>query len=212
MRHTSSNAFILEAMWYIPPMAIIFWLLFLGAAGMVWLVLAGLAIWGWRRKVAWLAWMAGAPAALMLVAGFVLGALIVAAGTKTESPQEVFEDTFRTPPPPGIENLQGETFWSFDSWEVFLKFRAKTDEFHRLLPLGLKAMTTGEAQVDYMHGSKPDWWDFRFDDTWFYYGRDEDGGTGSSDKNRESEFAYEREMMAYDPTTGNCYYFFMGID
>ncbi len=193
-------------------MAVIFWLLFLGAAGMVWLVLAGLAILGWRRKVAWLAWMAGAPAALMLVAGFVLGALIVAAGTKTESPQEVFKDTFRTPPPPGIEDLQGETFRSFDSWEVYLKFRAKADEFHRLLPLGLKALTTEEAQMDYTHGSKPDWWDFRFDDTWLYYGRGEDGGMGSSDKNRESEFAYEREMMAYDPATGNCYYFFVGID
>jgi len=193
-----------------PGVVILFWLIVLGVVGALWLGLVALAVVGWQRRIAWLKWTAGIPAALMAAGGLTLAIAVAYLMIDSARPTRVFENSFGQPVPESVSDLQSRLWWFADSGSVYLRFQVDEETFRRLVLADLPARIPEEmrAELPGEGGGQPEWWDFTVAPGWIYYLRVESGG----DKPAKKGFYWETEYLAYNPATGRAYYRFLGID
>ena len=193
-----------------PGFVILFWLVVLAVLGALWLALAVAAYFGWKKKIGWLKWVAGIPAALMVFVGVLVGGFLALGVIASMNPSSVFKETFGVPASAATSDIRSSVFWFADTGSVYLRFRTSREEFRKLVPADLVAKSANEAKavLPIEGGPHPDWWSFRYAQEWDYFVRAKTDHDGPGKRG----FYSESEYMAYDPSTGFAYYRYLGID
>jgi hypothetical protein len=191
--------------------AILFWLIFAGIYGCIFLAFVGAWFLGKKKKITWLKWIGGVPAIGMAAVAFFIVFFIAWGIVSSMNPRWVFKETFNTAPPSSVSKIQS-SFYSFaDTGVVYLRFQTSQVEFKKLVSTNLVKKTAEEMTRDTPGeggGDIPKWWDYQIQSGWIYYLRVSPSGKDSGERG----FAGETEYFAYNPKTQIAYYHFIGID
>jgi hypothetical protein len=192
---------------------ILFWLVILIIFGFICLSLILLSFLGWKNKWRWLKWIAGIPAAMIIICGILLVSLIIYGVIDSMNPRSIFKRTFGHSPSNEVSSIQSNFYWFADTGSVYLTFKTTEKEFRRIVPDGLieKTMEEMRREMPNEGGSEaPVWWSYRADQTRLNFLR-HDANHGKPEPAKKG-FYYEVEYFTYDPSTQRAYYRFLGID
>ncbi len=181
--------------------------------GSVLLLVVAAAFVGWRRGWKSFALVAAALAGSMVVFAAVVALLLAAviglSAALSASPDFLYKSTFGKTPDQSVRDIKGETFGAFDNMGVYLKFSTTEENFRSLVLKDLRAKSDQNPCQGSQGSSGPEWWDFAAQNPdWIYFCREVD----PRDSSASASFAYEWEVMAYDPKTKTAYYHYVGID
>ena len=168
---------------------------------------------GWIKKWIWLRWIAGLPAACMLLLAAILVIGMTYGIIASQNPKSVFKTTFEEEPSQAISDIQSSLYWFADTGSVYLRFKTTESEFRRLVPKDLSPRTSEQMEKDTpmevgSHG--PTWWTYQVNPEWIYFLRDHSPSAEEGPSKRG--FYSETEYFAFDPATQTAYYRFLGID
>ena len=192
---------------------ILFWLIVAAIYFLVAVVLSSLFLLGWFKKWIWLRWLAGLPAAGMLLLAVVVIIGMIVGIALSQNPKNVFRSTFNENPSSEVSDIQSSLFWFADTGSVYLRFHTTESEFRRLVPEGLVSHTSEEMRQHTPIESgfdPPKWWMYQLDPRWIYFLRCDSGSIEHGPARRG--FYSETEYFAFDPATQTAYYRFLGID
>jgi len=192
-------------------LVILFWLIFAGIYGCIFLAFAGLWFWGRKKNITWLKWLGKVSAIGMAMIAIFLVAFIAWGIIRSMNPRSIFKEEFGIAPPTAVSKIQSSYYWFADTGDVYLRFQTSQEEFDKLVSGNLKKKTAEEMKRDTPSeygGGTPDWWDYQIQSEWIYYLR-----VYSSEKESGLKgFFWETEYFAYNPKTQTAYYHIVGID
>ena len=192
---------------------ILFWLAVAAIYLFIVAVFCGLFLLGWFKKWMWLRWLAGLPAAGMLLLAVLVTAGAIIGAAVFQKPTNVFKRAFDESPSSNVSDIQSSIFWFADTGSVYLRFHTTASEFRRLVPGGLVSHSSEDMRqhTPIESGTEPPtWWTYQLNPRWIYFLRHDSGSIEHGPARRG--FYSETEYFAFDPATGTAYYRFLGID
>jgi hypothetical protein len=180
-------------------MSILFSLLCVGSAacgGYPFFLAAWVGCLFWMRvKRKWLWGFVSVPVYVVLVVG-----LLVGVGFYVTRPAGVYEDTFGSPPPAGVTDIESSAWVMGDSGTVYLRFKVSGPGQVQVLTQGYQSHASSLVGVPQVMGNVPSWW------------TPPSGCVIYSSQKVEKGFSSESRLIYYDPVGGEVYFCFSGID